>query len=486
MLRSDEYGNSYDDGQPDPNAADPSQRYITTYISDEFGNHFPQQVENPNYDVQRYDPEEYDRRVAYAATQRPRNTFLDKIGRAFEDNVTQRLEPFVEGAAQKFNSTASKYALPLIGAALTAGAGSQFLPGLMGAVGGGTGATAAGGTTAAGALGELGINTALAAGTPGGIAAGTTIGGLAGYTPELLHAAQSYISNPSNLANLAKQGYGAYKTIAGGAKPAAGLAPTGGLSSPFIDPTLDTSAEFLTGGGGGADKSALSQVYQQMTPDYPIMAAKGGSINDLSEVLKETFSEKNLFPQSKDLDDRPVLLTSQNPGIKSELAKLKRIKNVGGLAQGGLPEKYAAAAPQGHRPEFITGITGHYACGKGTGQSDDISAMLHDGDYVMDAETVSALGDGSSKAGKEVLEGFHKRIKYKAGGQAKPVPAKIADGEYVFDEGFVTALGGGDNRRGSDILDGLRERLRAHKRGAPVNKIPPKAKDPAAYIGKGK
>lgn len=210
------------------------------------------------------------------------------------------------------------------------------------------------------------------------------------------------------------------------------------------------------------------------------MAASGGSLSDL---LKESFSEKNLFPQSKDLDDRPMILTSQNPGIKTDLAKIKRIKH---MAQGGLPHKYAAAAPHGHRPEFITGITGHYACGKGTGQSDDIPAMLHDGDYVMDAETVSALGDGSSKAGKEVLEGFHKRIPYKRGGQAKPVPAKIADGEYVFDAGFVTALGGGDNRRGSEILDGLREKLRAHKRGAPVNKIPPKAKDPAQYIGKGK
>jgi hypothetical protein len=131
-------------------------------------------------------------------------------------------------------------------------------------------------------------------------------------------------------------------------------------------------------------------------------------------------------------------------------------------------------------------MTGYYACGRGTGQSDDIPAMLHDGDYVMDAETVSSLGDGSSKAGKQVLDHFHKQIPvHHAEGGSNPVPAKIADGEYVFPSSFVTALGGGDNKRGAEILDGLRTKLRAHKRGAPLDKIPPKAKDPIDYIKKG-
>jgi len=156
--------------------------------------------------------------------------------------------------------------------------------------------------------------------------------------------------------------------------------------------------------------------------------------------------------------------------------------NMGGLAKGGLPSKYREAAPEGHNTEFVTGLTGFYACGGGTGQSDDISAMLHDGDYVMDADVVAALGDGSSKAGREVLEGFRSQVPHKETGGGKPVPAKIADGEYVFPEGFVTALGGGNNKAGAKILDGLREKLRAHKRSAPTSKIPPKAKSPLDYI----
>jgi hypothetical protein len=175
----------------------------------------------------------------------------------------------------------------------------------------------------------------------------------------------------------------------------------------------------------------------------------------------------------------------QQPGmaqLKQMQAHISNAGNMGGMAQGGLPSKYHEAMPHGHNPEFVTGLTGYYACGGGTGQSDDIPAMLHDGDYVMDAEAVSALGDGSSKAGREILDGFRTKVPHRDTAGGKPVPAKIADGEYVFPAGFVTALGGGDNKRGAHILDGLREKLRAHKRSAPDSKIPPKAKSPLDYI----
>lgn len=166
--------------------------------------------------------------------------------------------------------------------------------------------------------------------------------------------------------------------------------------------------------------------------------------------------------------------------------RISNMGNMGGMAKGGLPQKYQDAMPEGHNPEFVTGLTGYYACGGGTGQSDDIPAMLHDGDYVMDADVVASLGDGSSKAGREILEGFRNQVPHKETAKGKPVPAKIADGEYVFPEGFVTAIGGGDNKAGAKILDGLREKLRAHKRSAPTSKIPPKAKSPLDYIQEAK
>ena len=49
--------------------------------------------------------------------------------------------------------------------------------------------------------------------------------------------------------------------------------------------------------------------------------------------------------------------------------------------------------------------------GPGTGRSDEIPAMLSDGEYVMDAETVALLGDGSPKAGANRLDQFRINVR---------------------------------------------------------------------------
>jgi hypothetical protein len=52
-----------------------------------------------------------------------------------------------------------------------------------------------------------------------------------------------------------------------------------------------------------------------------------------------------------------------------------------------------------------------FARGAGTGRSDEIDAKLSDGEYVMDAETVAMLGDGSSKAGAQRLDKMREAIR---------------------------------------------------------------------------
>jgi hypothetical protein len=49
--------------------------------------------------------------------------------------------------------------------------------------------------------------------------------------------------------------------------------------------------------------------------------------------------------------------------------------------------------------------------GVGTGRSDEIPALLSDGEYVIDAETVAMLGDGSSKAGAKRLDDFRVKVR---------------------------------------------------------------------------
>ena len=85
-----------------------------------------------------------------------------------------------------------------------------------------------------------------------------------------------------------------------------------------------------------------------------------------------------------------------------------------------------------HVPEFITGATGHYVKGRGDGQSDDIPAMLADSEYVFDADTVAALGNGSSDAGAKFLDKFREAIReHKRSAPADKIPPKASPLQYV-------------------------------------------------------
>ena len=105
------------------------------------------------------------------------------------------------------------------------------------------------------------------------------------------------------------------------------------------------------------------------------------------------------------------------------------IPPAGAMRKGGLP--HVSNVPQvDGRFDFRQGSAVH---GEGDGQSDDIPAMLADGEYVIDAETVAQIGNGSTKAGAQALDKF-------------------------------------------------RENIRAHKRSAPLDKIPPKTKTLTSYL----
>ena len=96
------------------------------------------------------------------------------------------------------------------------------------------------------------------------------------------------------------------------------------------------------------------------------------------------------------------------------------------------------------------------------------------GGQVMNSPLMAAAG-GVPHKGSHYVQGA-------GGGQDDLVDAKLADGEYVFDAEIVSALGDGSNKEGARKLDAMREAIRRHKRSAPLNTIPPKAKSPLAYL----
>ena len=66
------------------------------------------------------------------------------------------------------------------------------------------------------------------------------------------------------------------------------------------------------------------------------------------------------------------------------------------------------------------GAVARLARGAGTGRDDTINARLSDGEYVIDAETVAMLGDGSTKAGAKKLDDMRSALrKHKGNALAK-------------------------------------------------------------------
>ena len=93
-------------------------------------------------------------------------------------------------------------------------------------------------------------------------------------------------------------------------------------------------------------------------------------------------------------------------------------------------------APEGHNPQFFSeGGLGQmkntYVKGKGDGTSDSIAAMLANGEFVIPADVVSSLGNGSNDSGAKVLDEFLRTIrahKRKADPKGLPPDSKGALG----------------------------------------------------------
>jgi hypothetical protein len=91
---------------------------------------------------------------------------------------------------------------------------------------------------------------------------------------------------------------------------------------------------------------------------------------------------------------------------------------------------------EGHNPEFfseggLNSMQHSYVKGEGDGTSDSVPAMLANGEFVIPADVVSALGNGSNDSGASVLDQFLKTIrahKTRAGKKGLPPDSKGALG----------------------------------------------------------
>lgn len=68
------------------------------------------------------------------------------------------------------------------------------------------------------------------------------------------------------------------------------------------------------------------------------------------------------------------------------------------------------------------------------------------------------------------------------GGQDDVVPIMGAPGEHMLDADVVSAIGDGNTEEGHRRIEEMKKKIRKHKRKASASSIPPKAKSPLAYL----
>ena len=188
------------------------------------------------------------------------------------------------------------------------------------------------------------------------------------------------------------------------------LIPTSASTYDYVD---DTNPDML-------DIAKLNMSPYMSNPAYAhgglVHMAEGGT-SDVMKALKqlgEVGSE--VKPSKHDLRQVGQMGAPYAPKVLPQLAALLQARGMK-LAEGGQPDDHTHPNYDGTpllRTGGLTGLGGKYVEGKGDGTSDDIAAMLANGEYVFSADVVAALGNGSNKAGAEELDRMVKAIRERA------------------------------------------------------------------------
>jgi hypothetical protein len=201
--------------------------------------------------------------------------------------------------------------------------------------------------------------------------------------------------------------------------------PYSAMAMGAIDPSVLYSA---TGGsvqhfnpGGAAESTATTETTPSeanMLAYYRSLAGRSADA-DVAAALKSLSSYDSttgvVSPKAQMLR-MGQMGTSTPPKVLPQLAALLQARGMR-LAEGGQPEDHKHPNYDGtpvFRTGGLSGLGGKYVEGKGDGTSDDITAMLADGEYVFSADVVSALGNGSNKAGAQALDKTVEAIRSRA------------------------------------------------------------------------
>jgi hypothetical protein len=174
-----------------------------------------------------------------------------------------------------------------------------------------------------------------------------------------------------------------------------------------------------------AYQAALPNVIRQFAPvaaaGLGIMAATGGFDAEQPEVpagFEDMAAGRS--PGQKLLTDRPDVYGLQFGGVNTSTAYNPYAYMYGQpqpvpitRRQGGIAE--LASYSKGGRPSEFPRKNGNIN-GPGTGTSDDVPAMLSDGEFVFTAKAVRSLGDGSRRKGAKRMLALMKKLEGRSNG----------------------------------------------------------------------
>ena len=228
------------------------------------------------------------------------------------------------------------------------------------------------------------------------------------------------------------------------------------------------------------DALRYAKLYQGATDTTAI----GGMLNPINQVVAKMLREQELLAKgvSPEIAARIAKESVANqakeqagPG-KTNLPSGTNLGKLGGalkaaqlLAQGiGLGEKPKAPAARG---------TAGSASWGPTQQRSARSFYAKGGQVKPNAGGLGGITIAIVDAGRK--KGL---IPGEESGQEDNVEAMLSPGEYVFDAETVSALGDGNTAAGAKRLDEMRKSVRKHKRGGALSEIAPKAKKAQEYL----
>jgi hypothetical protein len=175
-------------------------------------------------------------------------------------------------------------------------------------------------------------------------------------------------------------------------------------------------------GGAGGIANLTPGLTQRMDYTLSGLPTDNESVNPMSDVPQ--FSAGGITDYNATNADITGIKSSLTPGLtKAQIAYilsgLPGNQIVSGKAEGGSIE--------GHNPTFfseggLSSMDNRYVEGEGDGTSDSVAAMLANGEFVIPADVVSKLGNGSNEAGAGVLDQFLVEIRKHAHSNGEKLP----------------------------------------------------------------